>query len=122
MAVHKETVKKGWGYVAEGNWDALVADYHEDMKFVMPGQNDVLEGAANFRRALDKFGEIVPPGFEILEMEHYESEAQNVMSVFTWKCTKIPEGTSSSILFKMREGKIEEERWFIDTEQWKAAF
>lgn len=122
MGQHTQTVARGWGYVAEGNWDALVVDYHEDMKFIMPGQNDVLEGVANFRAALDKFREVVPPGFEVLGMEHYESEAQNVVTVFNWKCNKIPEGTSSSILFVFGGDKIEEERWFVDTEQWKAAF
>ena len=27
-----------------------------------------------------------------------------------------------SVLFKFEDGKINEERWFIDTEQWKTAF
>jgi hypothetical protein len=117
-----QTIVKGWGYVAEGNWDALMADYHQNVRFIMPGQNDVLEGASSLRSALDKFGEIVPPGFEVLGMEHFESEAQNVVTALSWKCSKIPEGSNSSILFKMRDGKIEEERWFVDTEQWKAAF
>jgi hypothetical protein len=122
MGTNVETVTKGWGYVAEGKWDALVADYHEGMKFVMPGQNDVLEGVGNFRSALDKFGEVVPPGFEILGMEHFESDAQNVVSVVNWKCDKISDGSWFSIVFKFRGAKIEEERWFVDTEQWKAAF
>jgi hypothetical protein len=26
------------------------------------------------------------------------------------------------VLFKLTGGKVREERWFVDTEQWKAAF
>jgi len=26
------------------------------------------------------------------------------------------------VLFKFTDGKVHEERWFVDTEQWKAAF
>jgi ketosteroid isomerase-like protein len=122
MGSNVETVAKGWGFVAEGNWEALCADYHEDMTFIMPGQTDVIEGVGNFRSALEKLGEVVPPGFEILELEHFESEGQNVVTVAKWKCAKIPDGTWCSIMFAMRDGKVQEERWFIDTEQWKAAF
>ena len=59
-----EIVQRGWDAVGAGDFDALVADYAEQMTFVMPGQADVLQGRPAFR----------------------------------------------------------EERWFIDTEQWRAAF
>ncbi len=46
-----------------------------------------------------------------------------VVSIIEWKSDKIPNGTQLAILFKYdSEGKITEERWFVDTEQWKAAF
>jgi ketosteroid isomerase-like protein len=37
-------VQRGWDAVGAGDFDALVADYVEDMTFIMPGQEDVLEG------------------------------------------------------------------------------
>ena len=44
-----EIVQRGWDAVASGDFDALVADYSPDMKFVMPGQADVLDGREAFR-------------------------------------------------------------------------
>jgi hypothetical protein len=41
----------------------LVADYVEDMTFIMPGQADVLEGRHAFCVALDGLGGILPPRF-----------------------------------------------------------
>ena len=56
MANDAEVVKRGWEAVARGDWDTLLADYVDDMIFVMPGQNDVLEGKGAFRNALDNLG------------------------------------------------------------------
>lgn len=58
-------VQRGWDAVGAGDFDTLVADYVENMTFIMPGQADVLEGRGAFRSALDGLGEILPPGFEI---------------------------------------------------------
>jgi len=39
-----------------------------------------------------------------------------------WKCSKIPDGSQLAVLFRFTSGKVHEERWFMDTEQWKSAF
>ncbi len=38
------TQKRGWEVVGTGDFDTLMSNYVEDMKFIMPGQNDILEG------------------------------------------------------------------------------
>ena len=115
-----EIVHRGWDAVGAGDFDALVADYVEDMTFIMPGQSDVLEGRQAFRTALDSLGEILPPGFEITGLRNIE-DGSEVVSVVNWKSEKIP-GSQVSVLFRFKGDKIYEERWFIDTEQWKSAF
>jgi ketosteroid isomerase-like protein len=121
MASDAEVVKRGWEAVARGDWDTLIADYIEDMIFVMPGQNDVLEGKAAFRNALENIGAALPPGFDITSI--YEiGETGEVVSIVEWKSDKVSGGSQLAVLFKFTEGKVHEERWFVDTEQWKAAF
>ena len=93
----------------------------EDMQFIMPGQTDVLKGRSNFRQALEGIGEILPPGFDITSMRHIEGNDE-VVTIVEWKSNKIPGGTQLAVLFKMTGGKVYEERWFIDTIQWKGAF
>lgn len=113
-------VQRGWDAVGAGDFDTLIKDYKEDMSFIMPGQSDVLEGRLAFRTALNGLGKILPPGFEITGLRQTEGENE-VVSIVEWKSEKI---TSSqlSVLFKFKADKIYEERWFIDTEQWKTAF
>ena len=115
-----DIVQRGWDAVGAGDLDALMADYTEDMKFIMPGQTDVLEGRQLFRAALNGLGQILPPGFEITGLRQIEGEDE-VVSILEWKSEKV---TSSqlSVLFKFKGNKISEERWFIDTEQWRSAF
>jgi len=115
-----EIVQRGWNAVGTGNIDALVADYVEDMKFIMPGQTNVLEGRQAFRAALDGLAKILPPKFEITGLRQLQGENE-VVSIVEWKSGKIA-GSQLSVLFKFRGDKICEERWFIDTEQWKSAF
>jgi len=115
-----DIVQRGWDAVAAGDWDKLVADYTEDMIFVMPGQADVLEGRAAFRSALDGFGGIVPPGFEVTSVRNIEG-TDEVISIAGWKSNKV-EASQFVILFRFRGDAIYEERWFVDTEQWKGAF
>jgi len=115
-----EIVQRGWDAVGAGDFDALAADYVEDMKFVMPGQADVLEGRSAFRAALDGLGDMLPPGFEITGLRHIEAEGE-VVSIVEWKSEKIT-ASQLAILFRFRGDKIYEERWFVDTEQWKSAF
>ena len=113
-------VQRGWEAVGAGDFDSLVADYVEDMKFIMPGQADVLEGRRAFRTALDGLGKILPPGFEITGIRQIEGDGE-VISIIEWKSATV--GSSQlSVLFRFRGDKIYEERWFIDTEQWKSAF
>ena len=113
-------VQRGWEAVGTGDFDALVSDYVEDMTFIMPGQANVLEGRQAFRAALDSLGEILPPGFEITGLRQIEG-GNEVVSIVEWKSEKIAE-SQLSVLFKFEGDKIYEERWFLDTEQWKSAF
>lgn len=115
-----DIVQRGWNAVGVGDFDTLVADYVEGMTFIMPGQTDVLEGRQVFRAALDGLGEILPPGFEIKGLRQIEGENE-VVSIVEWKSEKVTD-SQLSVLFKFKGDKIYEERWFIDTEQWKNAF
>jgi ketosteroid isomerase-like protein len=121
MVSDAEVVQRGWEAVGQGDWDTLVADYTDDMIFVMPGQNDVLEGKATFRDALENIGSALPPGFDITSIRQI-GDTGEVVSVVEWKSEKVPVGSQLAVLFKFRSGKVHEERWFVDTEQWKAAF
>ncbi len=115
-----DIVQRGWDAVGAGDFDTLVADYVEDMIFIMPGQTNVLEGRQAFRTALDSLGEILPPGFEITELRNIE-QGNEVVSIVDWKSGKIP-ASQLSVLFRFSGDKVCEERWFIDTEQWNSAF
>ena len=115
-----DIVQRGWEVVGRGDFDTLVEDYVENMVFVMPGQTNILEGRAAFRAALDGLGEILPPGFEITGLRQIEG-GNEVVSILEWKSAKVAE-SQLSVLFKFDGDKIFEERWFIDTEQWKSAF
>ena len=121
MASDAEVVTRGWEAVARGDWDTLIADYTEDMIFVMPGQNDELVGKVAFRNALENLGAALPAGFDIVSIRQI-GDTGEVVSVVEWKSDKVPEGSQLAVLFKLIGGKVREERWFIDTEQWKAAF
>jgi ketosteroid isomerase-like protein len=114
-------VARGWDAVARGDWDALTADYVDDMIFVMPGQDDVLEGKAAFRGALDNLGAALPPGFAISAIRQI-GDGPEVVSILDFTCDKIPGGSQIAVLFRFDGSLVREERWFVDTEQWKAAF
>lgn len=113
-------VQRGWDAVGAGDFDTLVADYVEDMTFIMPGQADVLTGRSAFRAALDNLGTILPPGFEITGLRQIEGESE-VISIVAWKSEKVA-SSQLSVLFRFKDSKIYEERWFLDTEQWNGAF
>jgi ketosteroid isomerase-like protein len=115
-----DIVQRGWDAIGAGDFDTLVADYVADMTFIMPGQTDVLEGRQTFRAALDGLGEILPPGFDITGLRQIEGENE-VVSIVAWKSEKVA-GSQLAVLFKFTGDKIYEERWFVDTEQWKSAF
>ena len=115
-----EIVQRGWEAVGAGDFDTLVTDYVEDMTFIMPGQTNILEGRQAFREALNGLGEILPPGFEITGLRQVEGKNE-VVSILEWKSEKVAD-SQLSVLFKFNGDKIYEERWFIDTEQWKSAF
>lgn len=121
MANDADVVKRGWEAVARGDWDTLLADYTEDMIFVMPGQSDVLEGKAAFRNALKNIGAALPPGFDITSIREV-GDSGEIVSIVEWKSEKVPGGSQLAVLFMFTAGKVHEERWFVDTEQWKAAF
>ncbi|MBW0148033.1 nuclear transport factor 2 family protein [Marinobacter arenosus] len=115
-----DIVQRGWDAVVAGNLDSLVADYVDDMAFIMPGQSNVLQGKRAFRAALEGLGQILPPGFEVTGLRQIEGEGE-VVSIVEWKSDKV-HASQLAVLFKFRGDKIYEERWFIDTEQWKEAF
>ncbi|MFO7856021.1 MAG: nuclear transport factor 2 family protein [Paracoccaceae bacterium] len=121
MTTDADIVQRGWEAVGRGDWDGLIADYHDDMVFVMPGQADVLNGTADFRAALENLGAALPPGFEITGLRQI-GDAGEVVSLIDWKSDKLPGGSQLAVLFKLDGGKVREERWFVDTEQWKGAF
>ncbi len=114
-------VERGWDAVARGDWDALTADYTADMIFVMPGQNDVLEGKTAFRGALNDLGAALPPGFGITSIRQI-GDGPEVVSIIDWKSDKVPGGSQLAVLFRFTGALVSEERWFVDTEQWRAAF
>lgn len=115
-----DIVQAGWGAVGAGDFDTLVADYTEDMVFIMPGQADLIAGRQAFREALNGLGDLLPPGFEITSLRQIEGESE-VVSILEWKSTKIA-ASQLMVLFKFDGSKIVEERWFVDTEQWKSGF
>lgn len=115
-----DIVQRGWAAIDAGDFDTLVADYVDDMIFIMPGQADVLRGRQGFRAALDRLAEILPPGFEITGLRQIGGQGE-VVSIVEWRSEKIA-ASQLSVLFKFRGDKIVEERWFVDTEQWRSAF
>lgn len=115
-----DIVQRGWDAAGAGDFDGLVADYVEDMAFIMPGQADVVKGRKAFRMALDGLGNILPPGFKITALRHIEGENE-VISIVEWQSERV-EASQLAVLFKFNGDKIYEERWFIDTEQWKKSF
>jgi len=119
-----EILKAAWAALGRQNWDAVTAPYSDDMIFVLPGQNDILRGKTAFRSALERIGDALPPGFEITDLRYFSGEKEGeVVNVVEWKSAKIRDGTQSAILWRFSEAhEISEERWFVDTEQWKSAF
>lgn len=116
------TLEKAWGALGAGEMDTLAGSYAEDMIFVLPGQDDVLRGRAAFRTALDGIDKALPPGFDIKSLRYCPGDDE-IVNVVEFTADKLPEGSQCAILFKFdSEGRISEERWFVDTEQWKAAF
>ncbi len=46
-----------------------------------------------------------------------------IVNVLEFTADKLPNGSQCAVLFKFSaDDLITEERWFVDTEQWKAAF
>jgi hypothetical protein len=46
-----------------------------------------------------------------------------IVNVLEFSSDKLPNGSQCAVLFKFgSDDLITEERWFVDTEQWKAAF
>ena len=86
-----DIVRNGWAALAAGELDKLASDYAEDMIFVLPGQNDVLEGRAAFRSALDNVGAALPPGFDITAMTDCAGENE-VVTLLRFTADKIPDG------------------------------
>jgi len=113
-------VQRGWEAVGRGDFDTLVDDYTDDMTFIMPGQEDILRGRRTFRKALNNLGGLLPPGFEITALRQVEGENE-VVSIVEWKSNNI-EFSALAVLFRFEGDKIYEERWFVDTEQWKRLF
>ena len=117
-----EALKNGWAALAAGEMDKLASFYAEDMIFVLPGQDDVLAGRTAFRAALDGIGQALPPGFEIKSLRYCPGDNE-IVNVLEFTADKLSNGSQCAVLFKFgADDLITEERWFVDTEQWKAAF
>jgi ketosteroid isomerase-like protein len=117
-----EALKAGWAALAAGEMDKLASFYAEDMIFALPGQNDVLEGRPAFRAALDSIGDALPPGFEITDLRYCPGDGE-IVNIVEFTSDKLPDGSQCAVLFKFNsDDLIIEERWFVDTEQWKGAF
>ena len=117
-----EALENAWAALAAGDMDKLASFYAEDMIFVLPGQDDVLDGRVAFRAALDGIGEALPPGFDITSLRYCPGDNE-IVNVVEFTADKLPNGSQCAILFKFgSDNLITEERWFVDTEQWKAAF
>ena len=124
MATAKQVtdLKAGWAALAAGDMDTLANFYAEDMIFVLPGQEDVLDGRNAFRKALDGIGQALPPGFDIKDLRYCPGDDE-IVNIVKFTADKLPNGSQCAVLFKFNSGGlITEERWFVDTEQWKAAF
>lgn len=124
MATSKniEDLKAGWAALAAGDMDKLSSYYTDDMIFVLPGQDDVLEGRKAFRAALGNIGAALPRGFDIKDLRYCPGDGE-IVNVIEFTADKLPNGSQCAVLFKFNaDGLITEERWFVDTEQWKAAF
>ena len=104
-----EDLKAGWAALAAGDMDKLASYYVEDMIFVLPGQNDVLEGRANFRAALDGIGQALPPGFEIKDLRYCPGDNE-IVNIVEFTSDKLPNGSQCAVLFKFgSEGLITED-------------
>ena len=112
-----EIVQRGWDAFAAGDLDALLEDYTQDVLFVMPGQGDTFNGIPEFRGALENA--VLPADFEVVNLRHIE-DGDEVVTICTWKSGRVEESQLAA-LFRFRGDKIFEERWFVDTEQWKGA-
>jgi ketosteroid isomerase-like protein len=116
------TLQAAWAALGEGKFDELAAMYADDMTFVLPGQTDLLTGRENFRTALDNIGAALPPGFEVKDLRYFPGDDE-IVNIVEWTASSMPAGSQSAILWKFdAAGKITEERWYIDTEQWKSCF
>ena len=119
---NRNNLAAGWDALAKGAFDELASYYAEEMLFIIPGQDDVLSGREAFREALNNISAALPPGFDIKDIRYCMGEDE-IVNIVKWTSDKIPNGTQSAILFKFNaDGLITEERWYVDTEQWKAAF
>ena len=124
MSAHEqsEIIRKGWELLAAGDFDGLAACYTDDMIVVLPGQDDILNGRAAFRSALDNIGQALPPGFDIKSIS-YSTGDNEVVNIVHFTADKLPNRSQCAVLFRFNNGnRITEERWFVDTEQWKGAF
>jgi ketosteroid isomerase-like protein len=113
-----EIVQRGWDAFAAGDLDSLIADYTQDILFVMPGQTNTFNGIPEFRAALKNVA--LPAGFEVINLRHIEDNGE-VVTICDWKSDKVA-ASQLAALFRFRDDKIYEERWFVDTEQWHGAF
>ena len=117
-----EDLKAGWAALAAGEMDKLAGYDAEDLVFVLPGQDDVLKGRKAFRAALDNIGAALPPGFDINDLRYCPGDGE-IVNVIEFTADKLQGGSLCAVLFKFNaDGLITEERWFVDTEQWKTAF
>ena len=81
-------MQRGCDAVAVGDWETLVADYTEDVIFVMPGQTDILNGIPDFRAVVENLGAAAPSGFDVTGIRHREGDGE-VVTICAWKSDKV---------------------------------
>ena len=98
--------------------------FYEGVLGMRPGERRLLKVPPVFAYGERGAGDAVPPGFEVTDLRYFAGEIEGeVVNIVEWKASKISGSAQSAVLWKFNEsGYITEERWYIDTEQWKAAF
>jgi len=111
-----------WAAFAADDLDRVVTYFAEDVVFMLPGQDRPGQGRAALRTRLEGFAEDLPPGFAVREVR-YLTGGGEVVNVVEWAAEKLPTGSQALILFKFNDqGLITEERWYVDTLEWQAAY
>jgi hypothetical protein len=117
-----ETILKNenvWACLLEARLDELSLSYDEDVLFSLPGRNGLEQGRSHFLAIMKKIHQKITTSFKFDEMQVYNTDA-GVVSIVRWTSENSPEGSLATIFRSFNEnGKVVEERWFLDIVQWE---